>query len=1110
MKKIIFLFLSLATLSGLNGQQSELLLRKKIFIVDSPIIRIDSFSIQKSFFVLKNEKNQTILPQEYEVDYSEALLKLKKYKNYYRQKIIVYYLTYPSFLKKPLFSYTKPQKGKKDSLLLPVIKNDVVYRPKPFEGLKTSGSLTRGVNAGNNQSLVMQSGMELKIEGKLTDKIKLKAVISDDNMPQAYAGISKSYKEFNYIYMKLSGNKWSALGGDFMHNKRPSYFLKFDRKLQGLQFQTGNKSNFSLTGGIVEGEFNRQHFNGIDGNQGPYLLKGKKGEKYIFIIKDSDKVYINGKKLEREKEYKIDYELAEISFAPSIPISSTDRITVEFNYSNQYYLRYLNHNQWKYQSHKGKYEIYTYLERDDKHRSLLFDLDSLAINKLKMAGDNPQQLLIESAKLTPYSPNKILYKKVLTPTESYYEFTTQELPELYEVRFSYMGQNKGNYKIEKVTAIGKIYTYTGPNNGDYSPVVKLVAPESHQYTGFKWDQIWGENTHISSDIILSQSDNNLFSKKDDKDNIGIGANLKFTHWLQKDSIKKWSIYGNYRFLHKNFQAMDPYENPEFTYQWQIDSLFGKQNFIKLGSHFNTEKLQFDTGADYLSLRDKLKAYRIFARGTKIYKKLRWQGENSFLNQLFSGGHLYKTKLDNEIAFQFKKGIWSNRIYIEKRKMEKDQILDSLNFGYKFLESKWIVNENLKNEFQVGIKLEQSDSILQTNYTNARRSWMFFLQKKYTYKNGRISFYNRWQQLKSRTTSNKSFYNFSLLWNQQWAHKSVVSDLQLETYNGNILQDEMIFVETPPGQGIYQWNDYNQNGIKEINEFEIATFSDQARFIKVLLPSKKTLPVNNNLYSLKIIFNPKKANKLSFLNKIYNRLQLKTSHQTPLINKQVFFEWNPKNSLLKNTYIQNDFYFNRTKKKYRFHFSYQNIQNEQWLIVGRQALANESWKVETSHLFEEQIIWRQSFSSSRIKQFSENYAAKNFSLDQLELEQELSLYKKKKSQGKLFYQWKKKKSLKGDGLLKMNSLGINYLSYFTPKYSFYAQIKFIYNDYTGNPYTPVAFYMLEGLQQGKNLLTELNYKKKISSYLEMLLQYQFRISEEHKGIHTAGLQLRMTF
>ena len=48
----------------------------------------------------------------------------------------------------------------------------------------------------------------------------------------------------------------------------------------------------------------------------------------------------------------------------------------------------------------------------------------------------------------------------------------------------------------------------------------------------------------------------------------------------------------------------------------------------------------------------------------------------------------------------------------------------------------------------------------------------------------------------------------------------------ETASGTIAQQEFTYLEVNPGQGVYMWNDYNNNGIQELQEFEIAAFPDQ--------------------------------------------------------------------------------------------------------------------------------------------------------------------------------------------------------------------------------------------------------------------------------------------
>ncbi len=1092
------------------SQQNKSLLRDKIIFVDNRLIQIDTFSIKPNFIKLIDKSANVIPKDKYKVNFVDAQLILLDFKKYKNQYIHIYYQVYPEEYRKTYQTFFK-NKTIQDSLMLPVFSNENVYHPKPFEGLKTKGNIRRGISVGNNQSLVMQSGLDLKIEGNLSDKIKIKAVLSDDNLPQAYAGISKSYKDFNRIYMQLSGNKWQVTGGDLLLKQKNSNFLKFSRKTQGINFSIGNKSKFTMIGGIVEGQYNRMKFSGIDGNQGPYLLVGKHGETYIFVIPESENVFVNGKLLTREKEYTIHYETGELIFNTDFPITSNHRISVEFNYSNQNYLRYLNYNSFEKKNKSTSFKFYTFLEQDSKNKTLLFDLTPEQIQNLRAAGDKSDNLIVLSAKETTYNPNKILYKKVVVGNDFYFEYTTDNISHLFEVRFSFVGKNKGSYKIEKLTAIGKIYKFSGAGNGDYEPFIKLTAPISKQYYGTQFRTQITKKTNINTELIINNNDENLFSKIDDKNNIGGAFHFDFNSKLKNDSIKQLSVFGKYDFTHRNFYALDAYRDVEFIRRWQIDSIFGKQHFADIGVSYNKNTSNLVSGIKYFQLRDTLNATQIYMSATQHYGKIHLLPRNSLSFQKSPSSKMLIVDTDNKININFGKWNLLNTLHFEKRDREINNKKDTLNYGYSFAESKIQKKDSSKISFELGVRISKNDSVINNNFSNANKDFSIFGSLHKKYKTGLLQLYSNYRKTQSYfRDEQREFINFKLNWKQFFYKSMFLSQLKIETFNGNILQDEILFVETPSGQGNYQWNDYNGNGIKEINEFEIAVFSDQANYIRVVLPSKKLVPTQNNTYAWHFVINPSVVYKNKFISRFYNILHLETKHQS--VQKSYFemFVLQPKTPILLNNRIQNDLFINRTQKKYFIHIELQKTIRQQLLLIGKQSLSIERILFETRHEFLKNIRWSQKMTSSINKQASENYASKNYKLRNKKIEEAFSFVKLKKHELKIFYVYKNKINQSGNEILIMNKFGLQYLGYPQKKYSFISRLNFINNKFTGNSSTPVAFQMLEGLQTGKNIVFEMFYKQKLSSYLEMNLKYNFRISENNPAVHTGGIQLRMIF
>jgi hypothetical protein len=117
------------------------------------------------------------------------------------------------------------------------------------------------------------------------------------------------------------------VGRCFLEN-RTSRFLNFSksaRSCTSFNFGTeNNKTNVFTSAALVRGQYAKSSFTGIEGNQGPYKLRGQNNELYVLVISGSERVYVNGILLKRgeNNDYTIDYNAGEIVFTPLFTITS--------------------------------------------------------------------------------------------------------------------------------------------------------------------------------------------------------------------------------------------------------------------------------------------------------------------------------------------------------------------------------------------------------------------------------------------------------------------------------------------------------------------------------------------------------------------------------------------------------------------------------------------------------------------------------------------------------------------------------------------------------------------------------------------------------------------
>ena len=645
MKFTLAVICFLLGLSAFAQTQDSNYRTKRVAVRDS--IVIDTVSINSSRFKVRTKQNITLDSTFYTIDFSKALLTFKK--PVASDTLIIEYLRYPDFL-------TKTYKQLDDNIIVENTQNlDKLYKLSqpsqirsftPFDGLTTSGSISRGVTIGNNQNSVLNSELDLQISGKLNDKVSLRASIQDANIPLQESGYSQRLDEFDQVFIELFSDKWNIRAGDIDLVNTNSYFANFSKRVQGLSVNAflehpESKTNLFASGALVRGQFARSQFTAQEGNQGPYKLQGPNGELFVLIVSGSETVYVNGIAVERgeNKDYIIDYNAGEIIFNATYPITSEMRITVDYQFSDRNYSRFIAYGGGDYRSEKLKIRASVYTENDAKNQPLQQNLSEEQVQILANAGDDPGLMVAPSAIPEAFNENRILYRKEDINGVEAFVFSNDPNDELFSVTFTLVGDNQGNYILSNANAIANIYEYVAPvggvPQGNYEPIVRLIAPAKLQLAVVSGSYEPSERTSFAFEVAGSKNDLNLFSSIDDNNNDGFAGKLKIEqHLIKTDSLWNLTAFADTDYIHENFRTIERLYNAEFNRDWNIESPMGNQQLLITGFQvFHPNKGRASYQFEHLNYSDNFNGNRHVARANLRLNKFYLYSNSSILKRV---------------------------------------------------------------------------------------------------------------------------------------------------------------------------------------------------------------------------------------------------------------------------------------------------------------------------------------------------------------------------------------------------------------------------------------------------------------------------------------------
>ncbi|MDX1461582.1 MAG: hypothetical protein R3359_00890 [Marinirhabdus sp.] len=1106
-------------------------------------ILVDTLSINPERFELLDSAGKRIDNTQYSINFATAELTFPNAR-VNEDSITINYLRYPEFLTRDYFTFDRNRiiknTGNIDRLYsLEQGNDDRAF--KPFDGLNTVGSISRGVTIGNNQNAVVNSELDLQITGKLNDKVSIRASIQDANIPTQQGGYSQSLDEFDQIFIELYSDNWNIRAGDVDLQNNNSYFGRFTKKVQGislggtLNHENGAKTTAYASGALVRGVFQRSQFTGQEGNQGPYKLVGPNGELFILIVSGSERVYVNGLLLQRGEnaDYVIDYNAGEIKFNPTYPITANMRITVEYQFTDRNYTRFIGYGGGNYSSEKLDVGVYVYSESDAKNQPLQQNLTEEQVDILQAAGDNMNQMVAPSAVPDTYSENKILYRKetALDGTEIFV-FSTNPEDELFSVRFSLVPENQGNYVLSSQSAISRIFEYVPPINGvpqgNYEPIIQLNAPTNLQVGGLNGSYRPTSKTTLNFEIAGSQNDLNLFSDLDDGDNDGFAGRLDARQniFTTADTLKIDAI-GALDFINEDFRTIERLYNVEFNRDWNLLNPEGDQRFLIGGFELNSPKMGT---AQYtfqnLDFSENFSGTRHVLNGGLRFNKLQTYTSASVLDSKSDSLNSNFNRIHQTAIYALKKAWVGGKVSAEDNQV-RDVATDSLSLvSQRFSEYEGFVGIGDSTDVYVeaGYRHRVTDSVLLNTLLKVNTSNTYFMKSRLVNTtNTQVSVFANYRELTPFNRSSDSLekeksLNSRILYNQNLLKNGIRINTVLEANNGVLPQQEFTYTQVDPGQGIYTWIDYNENGVQELDEFEIAQFQDQADYVRILLPNRIFIKVRENKFSQILTLDPNNwSNKEGFLG-ILSNFHNQTSY---VLNRKVRrdndgFNLNPfkdgdEDELGLNLNFRNVLFFNRGKQNYTTSYTYVATSGSNLLAVGLQENKLVSHQLNFNHKFWESWLLNLRGALGANESTSENFPSRNFELDTYEVNPKLSYLFNRSTRFDVFYQYMDEQNVLGSmEQLVQQKIGTSFSYTDAQKISINGEFNYIDNAFEGSAFSPVAYQMLEGLQPGTNFTWTLLFQKRITKYLDANLSYFGRKSENSSTVHTGSVQLRAYF
>ncbi len=1130
---------------------SQQLLRQGFSVVTQSILVQDSLTIVPSSISLTASSKSKYIT-DYQVIKNSISLSKSILTKYLGEKIHYSYRVLPFLLDS---SYTNL-----DSSVMDVYdENQYIgyVRPRNTSSTNTNdlnynGSFSRGFSVGNAQSLVLNSNFNLQLAGDLGEGIKIAAAISDDNIPIQPEGNTLRLQEFDKVFIKVTKDKSTILAGDFQLKKPEGYFTKYLKKLKGLSVEnTSQLGEFSIRTdasiAVSRGKFARQDLDTKEGNQGPYKLSGNNGERFLIVLSGTEKVYLDGRLLKRglDHDYVIDYNRAEITFTPTTLVRTEADFLVEFEYTDQSYLRtlyainnYISNDRWSF-------NINFYSEQDSKNATGDILLDSIDVATLIDSGDDLNKAVrtgIFSSLDTTRTIGRVTYIRKPNPDISDSVTTILQYSDdfslpLVTASFTEVGGGLGRYIIDAETSVnGRVYKYEGQGKGSYEPIIRLTPPAKKQMLSIG-SSYKLKNMLIVGELSYSDTDKNRLSLKDQDDNRGYAMMLNYNHNIPISQRWKAMAKAKYEHTTNDYAPINPYREVEFSRNWNIPKVKNggedilnasmdlvQSDSLKLGYTYNQLEIQ----DKYSGRRHGIKGNWYTKYGLRTSSNIDLLSSNgfdentNFLRWISSASQVIHSNSGTYIGINYE------RERNDRKSASAPTLLNELSKGFDLLDI-YIKSELNKNlTYRVGYTNrsdyrpdnESLKRAIKAQEINLNTTWKPSKNHNLKLNFGYREFEITEPTLVADNIANKNTFIGKLDHNITLLDGGVLSSTTYSMNSGQQPKVEYFFERVPVGQGDYIYIG-NEDSTQVNTNFRYNPELGTANYIKLSQVNGEFISTNTQSLAESIRIAPSKwwtdKNNLPLYKSIISRL---SSFSTLRIDKKTTaqddigflnFSRDDDGIVLYNAIISNTLYINKGRKEYAIQIQQRSISNKFTQISGLEE------RIEDQYSFKSRVrIGRTSdfifeLNTGNRMYRSELFDIRNYNIDFYDISPKLSYRFSGRLRFIADYTYDTRQQIdRNEESAKINEIGLDITYRQQSLLSITANIRYSSVDFNGNDNSLLEYDLLRGLKDGKNYTWNSSITRRLNETIDISFTYEGRKNGTSSAVHIARAQVKATF